>query len=66
MSGNAAALVELITGRLEKGLKPLIDRVKKLEALDERVASLDARLRQLEAAARTPIEPDSGDGLGGA
>jgi hypothetical protein len=66
MITSAAKLVELITGRLEKGLQPLISRVKKLEERDERITAIDARLRQLEAAAHTPVEVAPGDGLGGA
>ena len=71
MSTSAAKLVELITGRLEKGLQPLVARVKKLEERDQRVSALEARLARLEAARAEGdggevIDAEMGDGLGGA
>lgn len=50
MKTSAAHLVELITNRLEKGLAPLVARVKALEEREQRIAALEARLSRLEAA----------------
>jgi hypothetical protein len=50
MSTNAAKLVEAITNRLERGLQPLVARVKALEERDQRINALEARLARLEAA----------------
>ena len=58
--------IELLSERIERGLAPLLKRVEELEKRDQRITAIDARLRQLEAAARTPVEAEPGDGLGGA